>query len=66
MVPKDESISKFGQKYYYAIQFLIFSEKRTWLKPSSLFLNFLKSDSRLLSFQFSLKRQQSSNQVVDS
>ena len=34
------------------------------VKPSSLFLNFLKNDITLLSSKFSLKKQDGSNQVV--
>ena len=43
---------------------LIFSEKTTCFKPSSPFLSFLKNGITLFSSQFSLKRQQGSNQAV--
>ena len=58
------SISKFSQKWHCTAQFSVFSEKRTWFKASSLFLNFLKNHSRLFIFQFSLKREHGLNQEV--
>ena len=64
MVQTRESISKFSLTWYEAIQFSVFSEKKRWFKPSSLFLNFLKSDIRLFSSQFSLRKKHGSNEVV--
>ena len=58
------SISKFSLKWHYPLQFSIFSQKTTWFKPSSLFLDLLKSEITLFSSQFFLKRQHLSNQGV--
>ena len=64
MVQTKESIAKFSQKWHCAVQFSIFSEKTTWLKPSSLFLNIFKNDIPLFGSQLSMKGQNGSNRLV--
>ena len=64
MVQTKQSISKFSQKSYYAIQFSIFPGKTAMFKPSIIFLNFLKNDITPFGSQFSMKRQHGSNRVV--